>query len=542
MSYIFYSIEKKLKKSVLIKKRTELEKPIDNSCAIIFFFDKKQQKISLIIKKFLLNFLIFFSKRLTNKKKNIKNLLLFLKFYKYYNTFFFNNKFFFYKKYFSKKTYNLPYLSNFFLRTRQVRLNPCLKRLKDKKIAFYKKYIWNKNKKFRKKNILIFNKKFFKIYTSIRFNRFIVDSLLSFFKIKKMKRLRLFRKKFVNLLHKRFYYLFLFKHFIFSLPKKRFNKNRKRIISINFKYKTYAKIFVNKKFFVYRRRKKWRRVYFTRKRRRFFFRGLIFSLNSNSFNKVFFNKFKKKKKFGYGTYVLCDYLQPYLESLAIKHSKDKNFYLKVLVEGRGKKHYRNLFYFFKWKPKTFNFHFLSILKKYKNLKKMLFTTLFFRFFYKKIFWIKKKSSKNFLLYFYNNFFFNKFFILFNSFLKAKFCFVKSKKWKKRKRLRRRKFTVYIKKIKRRIIKAKIKRKILRLFIILLFFRLMRKHKNSTKVFILKNSLYLSKIKKIRVNLLSSILLGNDPLYFKNNTPLCFFDTINLKKNLKVISLLKKGNF
>lgn len=541
MSYLSYSIEKKLKKSVAIEKKTELQVSINNSCSSIFFFDEKQQKISLIIKKLLLNFLVFFSKRLINKKKNIKNLLLFLKFYRYYNTFFFNNKLFFYKKYFSKKNYNIPYLSNFFLRTRQIRLNPCLYRLKDKKIVFYKKNIWNKNKKFRKKNILIFNKKFFKSYTSTRFNRFIVDYLLSFFKFKKMKKLRFFRKKFVNVLHKRFYYLFLFKYFIFSSPKKRFNKNKRRLISFNLKYKTYAKIFVNKKFFVYRRRKKWRRVYFTRKRRRFFFRGLVFSLNSNSFNKIFFNKFKKKAS--YGTYTICDYLQLFLENLAKKHSKDKNFYLRAIAEGRiGKKHYVNLFYFFKWKPKTFHFHFLSILKKYKNLKKILFTSILFRFFYKKIFWIKKKSSKTFLLHFYNNFFFNKNFMLFNSFFKAKFGFVKSKKLKKRKRLKRRKFTVYVKKIRRRIIKARIKRKVLRLFIILLFFRLMRKHKNPAKVFALKNSLCLSKIKKIRVNLLSSILLGNDPLYFKNSNSLFFFDIINFKKNLKVICLLKKINF
>lgn len=145
MTYILYNIEKKLKKSVFNEKNYSacLSKidvchvALDNSLIYL----KKEKKISLIVKRMFLKFLIFFSKQLRNKKKNIKNLLLFFKFYKYFNTFFFNNKLFFYKKYFSKKNYNLFYLKNFFLNTKQIRLKLCLHRLKAKRISFYKKYI-----------------------------------------------------------------------------------------------------------------------------------------------------------------------------------------------------------------------------------------------------------------------------------------------------------------------------------------------------------------------------------------------------------------
>lgn len=142
MTFFLYNIENKLKKSI-VNEQTQsfLKKNNFNQDYQLSFINKKDKGVNFIVKKLLFNFLIFFSKNLRSKKKNIKHLLVFIKFYRYYNTFFFNNRILFYKKYFSKKNYNLFYLRNFFLSTKQVRLKPCLHRLKAKKISFYKKYI-----------------------------------------------------------------------------------------------------------------------------------------------------------------------------------------------------------------------------------------------------------------------------------------------------------------------------------------------------------------------------------------------------------------
>jgi len=139
MSFILQNIEKKLRNSVINKPISFIGINIDSDAKKQIYF--KNHSISVIVKKLFFNFLIFFSRSLRRKKKNAKNLILFLKFYNYYNTFFFNNKAIFYKKYFLKKNANLFYFNKFFLSTKQVRLKPCLHRLKDRKVAFYKKYI-----------------------------------------------------------------------------------------------------------------------------------------------------------------------------------------------------------------------------------------------------------------------------------------------------------------------------------------------------------------------------------------------------------------
>lgn len=538
MSFILNNIENKLKKSVICDTVYKSKKCLEDP-KLSIISSSIDSKFLLIVKSLFFNFLIFFSKNLRNKKKNIKNLLVFLKFYGYYNSFFFNNKVFFYKKYFSKKNYNLFYFEKFFLSTKNVRLNPCLHRLKAKKIAFYKKYIWNANRRFRKKNILIFNKKFFKFYTSNRFNPYIVDSLLDLLNIKKQKHTRFFRKKFFGLLHKKYYYLFLHKHHIFSRPRKKYYK--KKIISYNFRYRTYPKIFVNRKFFAHRRRRVWRRVYYTRKRRRFFIRMLFTSFVSKSFDNTFLSLNKNTKK--RNVVVLGKYMGEYGAKLEKKHFKEKNFMLKFCSRRRSFRRFKNILYYFKWKPKLFDFHFFGIFKNNKNIKKILFSAVWFKFFYKKIFWRKKKYSKTFLLFYYKYFFLNKTFLLFNSFLKSNFCFLKNKQWKKRRRLniRRRRNTIYLKRIRRRVIQLKVKRKFMRFFIIFFFFKLMKKHKKAEKIFLLKNSLFLSNLKKIKLCLLTKILLGNDPIYFKDNSVKNVY-SYTPKKDIRLILLLKKNNF
>jgi hypothetical protein len=139
MSFILQNIEKRLKRSVINR--------VDYNVEIVSDINEKKQNISLkdnisfVVKKLLFNFLIFFSKKLVKKKKNAQNFLLFLKFYNYYNYFFFNNKIKFFKKYFLKKNGNIFYFNKLFLSTKQVRLKPCLHRLKDRRLAFYKKHI-----------------------------------------------------------------------------------------------------------------------------------------------------------------------------------------------------------------------------------------------------------------------------------------------------------------------------------------------------------------------------------------------------------------
>jgi len=146
MSFIINNIEKKLKKSVISKAylvvlKEEEKKEKQELFLISHLHPVCDQKIFFVIKKLLFNFLIFFSRKLRNKKKNARKLVLFLKFYKYFNTFFFKSKLFFFKKYFLKENYNIFYFNKFFLSTKQVRLKPCLHRLKAKRKLFYKRFI-----------------------------------------------------------------------------------------------------------------------------------------------------------------------------------------------------------------------------------------------------------------------------------------------------------------------------------------------------------------------------------------------------------------
>lgn len=537
MSFIINNIEKKLKKSLISKAylvalKEEEKKEKQQIFLISHVCD---QRISFVIKKLLFNFLIFFSRKLRNKKKNARKLVLFLKFYKYYNTHFFKSKLFFFKKYFLKENSNIFYFNKFFLSTKQVRLKPCLHRLKAKRILFYKKFIWSKNKKFRKKNILIFNKLFSKRYIVDRFNPFLVDSYLSLFNFDKHKYRRIFKKRFSKLLHKRFYYLFVHKRFIFSIPRKKYYT--RKMISFNFRHRTYSKIFVNRRFFAHRRRRAWRRVYYARKNKRPWKRIHFFNFDVNSFNAAIPKRFiiRKTKRLA----ILSDYLSKYGAKLAKKRSYDKNFYKKFLQKKRFARRFKNILYFFKWKKKKFNFFFSALLKKDKNLRKIIFSAIWFNFFYKKIFWRKKKNAKLFLLFYYNNFFLNKTFLLFSSFFKPKFGFLKNKKRNEENfNFKSKRFTVYIRKIRRRIIQKKFKRIFVRFFIILLFFKLMKKHKRAQKFFLFRNSFFLNVLRKIRLNLLLSVLLGNNQLYFKNNSFLNYDFTFH-KKNLKIFLLFNK---
>ena len=145
MNYLIKNIEKKLKKS--LSKNTFLQQS-DSSIQLnalksnpISFLTSNNKVISFTIKNFLYNFLLFFSKNFINKKKNIENFMAFLKFYEYFNSFFFNNKIFFFKKYALKKKKDPLYLKNFFLYNRQIYSDYGFKRLRDKRIDFYKKNI-----------------------------------------------------------------------------------------------------------------------------------------------------------------------------------------------------------------------------------------------------------------------------------------------------------------------------------------------------------------------------------------------------------------
>jgi hypothetical protein len=539
MSFILQNIEKRLKRSVINR--------VDYNVEIVSDINEKKQNISLkdnisfVVKKLLFNFLIFFSKKLVKKKKNAQNFLLFLKFYNYYNYFFFNNKIKFFKKYFLKKNGNIFYFNKLFLSTKQVRLKPCLHRLKDRRLAFYKKHIWSKNKRFRKKNILIFNKLFFRRYSSARFEQFTVDSFLFFLGLNKHKNAKIFSKRFLRLFHKNYYYLFLHKHYIISKPRKKFFT--KKMISFNHKHRTYAKIFVNRKFFAHRRRRSWRRVYYSRRTKMIWKRCVFLSFNGICYDKLYFKKYKKNKRYVFK--ILKQYLTDYAIKLSIKHSYNKNFYKEFFYKRNFKRRLRNIMYFFKWKPKKYNFSFFAFLIRNKNIKKIIFSAIWFKFFYKKIFWRKKKISKLFLLFYYNNFFLNKVFLLFNSFLKiGNLGFSKQgrKKFQRRQGwaiYKRRRYTVFIKKIRRRVLKKKYRRKFLRFFIILLFFKLMKKHKRSQKFFLFRNSFFLNTLKKMKLSLLSSVLLGREPLYYKNNTSLNLDIFFSHKKNLKNILLLNK---
>jgi hypothetical protein len=70
---------------------------------------------------------------------------------------------------------------------------------------------------------------------------------------------------------------------------------------------------------------------------------------------------------------------------------------------------------------------------------------------------------------------------------------------------------------------------------------MKKHKNASKIILLKNSFFLNRVKHIKLNLLTSLLLGTDSFYFKNK---CFtgYNVINFRKNLKIITLFQKNKF
>jgi hypothetical protein len=82
---------------------------------------------------------------------------------------------------------------------------------------------------------------------------------------------------------------------------------------------------------------------------------------------------------------------------------------------------------------------------------------------------------------------------------------------------------------------KIKRKFIRFFLLLLFFKIMKKHKKPSKNFIFKNAFFLSAFKKAKLGLVSSVLLGKDPFYFKNHSLYSGFEYS--KENLKIISIL-----
>jgi len=68
---------------------------------------------------------------------------------------------------------------------------------------------------------------------------------------------------------------------------------------------------------------------------------------------------------------------------------------------------------------------------------------------------------------------------------------------------------------------------------------MKKHKNAVKIILLKNSYLLSRLKAIKLNLLSSLLLGTNSFYFKNNH-FIEHNVVNFKQNLKIVSLLSKN--
>lgn len=544
MLFLKENIEKKLRNSILNENLSIPKYGFSENNLflkkIVIFENRFLNSVKEIKKKILFNFIFFISKVLVNKKRKRSNFLLFLNFYEYINTFFFNNKILFYKKYFLKHNFNSFYLEKFVLNRRIINYTNSLLRLRTKKKEFYKKNIWTKNRRFRKKNLLIFNKKFFKVYTSNRFNSFIVDSLLPFFKLKKAISFRFVKKAMFNILHKKYYYLFLHKKHIFSIPRK---KNKRALFTTVFFYRTYSKCYVKRKFYKKWRRKFWRQAYHSRRRRRFF-RLLLLQFHFNAFDKMVLSykkkikkrrrrkiKFKLKK---YNKLVLFTYLKNYCNFLSLRYYKDKSFRSRFSNRRIKFKRFKNIFYFVKFKKKFFFYKTFNVLQKKKSIKKIILSLILFKFFFRKIVWRKRKYLKSFYVFYYTRFLFNKVFSLFNSNLKANFFFYNYKRIRAALNYKKRRFTYYNKKLRKRLTKKSLKGFIIKFFLLLALLKITKKHKNIERIFVLRNAFFLKNFKRLNLGLTFSLFSKNN-FYFITKPLICKDNYV--KNDLKLLSLL-----
>lgn len=141
MQYILKNVENKLKKSVFKSKVYDSNEFYNEKKNIDIIINIKKKASLHVLQGILFNFLFFISKFLINRLNTKKNFLVFVKLYQYLNFFFFNNKLLFFKKYYVKKAKDLFYPNKFFLSSKVLNSRQSLIRLKEKKIAFYKKNI-----------------------------------------------------------------------------------------------------------------------------------------------------------------------------------------------------------------------------------------------------------------------------------------------------------------------------------------------------------------------------------------------------------------
>jgi hypothetical protein len=536
MQYFLNNLNNKLKKAVIKDKVYHSVNIKDKPLEVTNALNKLSiEKFPLFITQdILLKFLFLFSENLLSGINKKTNLLVFIKLYNYLNSFFLNDKSHFFKKFFLKNIkQNVHYLNNFFFNKKYFDYKQSLVRLKEKRISFYKKNIWTKKKKFRKKNILIFNLLFFKRYHTKRFNSFITDSLLVPFKSRKHKYFRSIKKSLDGIFYRRYRYIFSQKRYVFNTRKKRYRK----YFLLKLRYKKRSIISYKKKFYVKHKWIDWRKVYSTRSWKNCDSRILFCSLNSNAFN--FFAKNIWKRNPLKNLIILKDYYFTYAYKLAKKYHKDKNFLKRFFSRRTFIRRVKNLMYYYKWKPKYFNFCSFNYFKNNKKVKNTLFSLIWQKLFFRKIFWKNKKLQKSFIVFFFKYFFYNKCTFFFNSFIKNNIFFSNRRRAKRLFKLRKRRFTIYNKKRRRRFLKKKHKIRILHFFVILLFFKFMKKNKNAEKIFIFKNAFIYNNLKKINTHILYSIFFGNKQFYFYNNKSFTDANIYLMKnKDSKIISLLK----
>jgi hypothetical protein len=285
-----------------------------------------------------------------------------------------------------------------------------------------------------------------------------------------------------------------------------------------------------------RRRRVWRQIY-SLKKMKFFSNSLFFSLSSKAVD--FSCRLSSKKKFSESTNIIGEYLYTFGSYLAKKYSKDKKFIDRFVSRRTRCRRSKNIFYFFRRKPKIIYFNSFKFLNNQKKFKGFIFVLFWYKLFVKKTKWKNKKLQKKFLTFFVKYFLSNKIFSFINLKVKYKFFFSMYKRRRRLFRLKRRRLTLYNKKRRRRFLKNKIKKKVLKFFLILLLTKFMKKNVNLENFLILSYSFFYQNLKKINTFFIHSIYFGHQSFYFNNG---CFFNFSNfpLKKNkdLKLISLIK----
>lgn len=601
--YFIKNSQSKLRKSILKTEDLKISNSQQNKGLLLIrrdnlFFDSSSLKNFYIFffNKLISFFLSKILKNILNRKNKKKIFFYFLSFYKYLNFFFFKQNNFSSKKFFIKKKIFYLKSKNFPLFNKITRFKRSIPILKKKKIDFLRKYIKKKKIFFKKNKQLIFNKKFLKAFSKNQVENELIHSFMDLLGVNKLlkkvkKRFFIFshfenlaRKKFASVFHRRYHYLFHYKRFAITYKVrkkvKNYHKKKKRIL-FNFYRKwrrnslDFYTFFLRKgKHFYVKKHRRSRRVWkvcypFSREEPEtiFFAKFLKFNLDlikKNSFksrkikikknkkNFIFFRKKKSRRKLiklskSFRVNVLSEYLINFCEKLRKRRLDKKNFVNIFFAYNNSYRRNKNISYFLNFKKKFFFIQNLKKFNRIKNFKRLSFSFHFYTFFLKKISWKKRKFNKKFLIFFFSQVLFKRIPIFFK--LKSffiKFAFIKKKRLVKRFKIRlrgrkRRKYFILLweKRKKKKILKFWFLRKILRLFIVLLFLRFLKKNINLKKILLFKNANIMNTLKLFNFRFISYIFSNFSIFYFKKNRDLN--DSLVSKKiNNKIFYLLKKN--